>query len=204
LFGGAAVSLVIQTPGLNLPAAEFLVGLSEESSRVARAHSSPGREWVTAVGKDLGKSFIRLSDHMDLSEFITSAYAEDFLDVQGLAHEGPILHVTSPEEAILSSGLVIYRRNEGPEITDAMLGEADRLVPHLHRAIMIHGELLNTQQQQVALHEVIDRIPTGVIILDTQRRPLITNRMAQRIATDADGFSAPTLSWSPRFWGARK
>ncbi|MEE3332220.1 MAG: helix-turn-helix transcriptional regulator [Myxococcota bacterium] len=188
LFGGAAVSLVIQTPGLNLDAAEFRVGLSEDSSQVARAHSSGGREWAQAVGSDLGKRFLFLGDYIPFEDMKGSEWDQEYLTPQGLAPEPPYVHVTSPEEAVLSSGLVIHRKKEGPPITDEMLGVADRLVPHLRRAVSLYGDLRNKQQQQVALHEIIDRIPTGVVILDTAMHPIITNRMAARIADEKDGF----------------
>ena len=95
----------------------------------------------------------------------------------------------SPEEAILSSLIVVYRRGDQPAISDALLGVADRLVPHLGRAVDIFGRLQSTEGQQLALHEVIDRIPTGVVVLDANRAPLIRNRMALRIAAAEDGFT---------------
>ena len=59
-------------------------------------------------------------------------------------------------------------------------------IPHLKRAVTIHGQLGNIEHQQIALHEVIDRIPTGVIILDTRSRPVVVNRMAARILGAGD------------------
>jgi DNA-binding CsgD family transcriptional regulator len=189
LFGGAAVTLVIQTPGIARPSAEFHIGVDRELARHAQGSSSENIAWMAAAGADLGKRFIRLSEYFSQDELPETEFARDFLAPQGLAIESPIVHITSPEEAVLSSGIAVYRREDGPEITEQQLGTADRLVPHLRRAIKIHGQLANIEHQQIALHEVIDRIPTGVIILDTRCRPIIVNRMAARILRAADGLS---------------
>jgi DNA-binding CsgD family transcriptional regulator len=125
----------------------------------------------------------------EYSDAPTTPMLEEFLLPQGLAPESPIVHITTPEQAMLSSGIAVYRRENSPEITNAQLATADRLVPHLARAIRIHGKLADSEHSQVALHEVIDRIPTGVLIVDERRRPVITNRMADRIAASRDGFA---------------
>jgi len=188
LFGGAAVFLNLQTPGLNLPSSQFYAGTEPLARPIGLRHAREGVPWLASVGDQLGKRFIRMSDHYPPNLTAGSEFDRDFLSPRGLEPEPPILHVTSPEETILSSLIVVYRRRNSEPVSDAVLGVADRLVPHLGRAIDILGRLQSTEDKQVALHEVIDRIPTGVVVLDAKRRPLIRNRMAMRIAASEDGF----------------
>ena len=188
LFGGAAITLVIQTPGLDSPAAAFFEGIDPELAHHAQLRSGESWSWVMAAGAELGTRFVRISEFFPDTDLAESELAKKFLLPQGLALELPIIHITSPEEAILSSGIGVYRREGGPPITEEQLGIADRLVPHLKRAIAIHAQLGNVEHRQIALHEVIDRIPTGVLILDTCCRPILVNRMAERILGSKDGL----------------
>lgn len=186
LFGDAAIWLAIQTPEATTPSTVFRVGLSEEFASVLYNESAELSARLRKVGKEIGERFVRMSEYSDAP---TTAMLEEFLLPQGLAPESPIVHITTPEQAMLSSGIAVYRRKNSPEITNAQLATADRLVPHLVRAIRIHGKLADGEHSQVALHEVIDRIPTGVLIVDERGRPVITNRMADRIAASRDGFA---------------
>jgi len=189
LFGGAAVSIMIQTPGFSRPSDAFYSGIDPTLAHHAQGSGHKEMSWMADAGSDLGRRFIRLAEVADQSVLFESDFAANFLKPQGLAIESPIIHLTSPEEAVLSSSIVAYRRVDGPAITEQQLGIADRLVPHIQRAITIQGQLANREHQQVAMHEVIDRIPTGVVILDTRCRPLVINRMASRILRSNDGFA---------------
>jgi DNA-binding CsgD family transcriptional regulator len=186
LFGDAAIWLAIQTPGAPTPSTVFPVGLAEEFASVLYKESAELSARLRRVGKEISERFVRMSEY---SEAPTTPMIEEFLLPQGLAPESPIVHITTPEQAMLSSGIAVYRRKNGPEITNAQLATADRLVPHLARAIRIHGKLAESEHSQVALHEVIDRLPTGVLIVDERRCPVVTNRMADRIAASRDGFA---------------
>jgi len=189
LFGGAAVMLDLQAPGLGPPNGEFHVGLDEDLMGQARSSWKEGIGWMTAAGTELGTRFIRVSDYYTDEDLRESQFVRDFLIPQGLSPEWPIVHIISPEEAVLSSSISVFRRADGPLVSEEQLGVADHLVPHLRRAIAISSQLANVKNQQVTLHEVIDRIPTGVIILDTECRPLFVNRMGNRILKLEDGLT---------------
>lgn len=186
LFGDAAIWLAIQTPGTTPPSSVFRVMLPDEFAGVPDRWSALIESRIWNVGSELRERFVRMSD---FSAAPPQALVEEFYRPQGLAPESPIMHVTAPEQAMLSSLIVAFRREGGPAVTEAQLAQADRLVPHLARAIEIHGRLGDSEHSKIALHEVIDRIPIGVVIVDGRRQPVITNRMADRLATDGDGFA---------------
>jgi len=185
-FGGAAVALTIQSPGMGSRA--YRVGLRDDLQKLHR-RSGPGGPWLAEIAQDLGERFVRLGDYYPAETLELNDYDLEFLEPQGLAREHPLLHVTAPETAVLSSGIVVHRRSEGPRIDDESIAAADRVVPHLRRAIDLHSRLEGSEHTQVALNEVMDRIPTGVVILDARRQLVLQNRMAARIASGDDGFA---------------
>src|SRR5262249_32954040 len=64
----------------------------------------------------------------------------------------------------------------------------DQLVPHLSRAYRIHCEFGDAQHEQRALREVLDRMPSGVILLDKDSRVVLSNRSAEQILALDDGI----------------
>ena len=189
LFGGAAITLNIQPPGSRRPTATFHIGLDEERIHFAQSTSIASSAWLAAIMSDLGSRFIRIADHFPQDELPETEFAKDFLRPQQLAVESPILHLVSPEEGVLSSCVLVYRREGAAPISDELLAVADLLVPHLGRAIEIHSQLGQTEERELALHEVMDRLPTGVLILNSDSQPILVNRMAERILRSRDGLS---------------
>lgn len=185
-FGGAAIWLAIQIPEITPPASVFRVGIRDDMAYLPSREEALISERIWKVGPEIGERFVRMSEYGGAR---LDTVIDDFMRPQGLAAEPPIMHVTAPERAMLSSLITIFRRSDGPPITEAQLAVADRLVPHLARAIEIHARLGGSENSQIALHEVIDRIPTGILIVDDRRLPVITNRMADRIIASGDGFT---------------
>jgi DNA-binding CsgD family transcriptional regulator len=85
-------------------------------------------------------------------------------------------------------GFFIFRREGAGPFTQAEIDEADRFVPHLRRTAQILARLGAARRQHLALTEVLDRLPTGVLLLDSQRRVVVLNQTAQRIIDLDDGF----------------
>ena len=86
------------------------------------------------------------------------------------------------------AGMAIYRR-EGCRALDADdLATLDSLVPHLARAYAIHCQLRDVRLQRSALTEVIDRLPTGTILVDAEGRVVLTNSSADKILALDDGL----------------
>ena len=189
LFGGAAINLLIQPPGSRFSSVTYQVGLDRERLRFAQSNSHATNAWLATVTPDLGRRFIRVADYYPQDRLPETEFAREFLVPQGLALESPVIHMTSPEEAVLSSFVTVFRREGQSAIGDDALATADLLVPHLDRAVAIHSQLGEIEGRELALHEVVDRIPTGVLILDSQSRPILINRMAERILRADDGLS---------------
>jgi DNA-binding CsgD family transcriptional regulator len=65
----------------------------------------------------------------------------------------------------------------------------DRLVPHLEQAYRVHARLRGHLLRENAYERVLDRFPTGTVLLNAEGRVLTSNRAARRIASLNDGFS---------------
>jgi len=81
--------------------------------------------------------------------------------------------------------IAIFQRMQDPPLNPEICALGDLLVPHLATACRLHA----TIHENAALAEALDRIPMGVILLDSQYRPVLSNRTARSILELDDGFS---------------
>ncbi len=74
-----------------------------------------------------------------------------------------------------------------------------RLTPHLRRAIQIAQQLGHMNQHLKIFQEVVDRLPIGVIILNSAGTIEFMNREAVRIGSGADGLAIRMNSVSAHY-----
>ena len=112
----------------------------------------------------------------------------DFMRPQGLAAEWPICHLIAVQDGRPMSGVVVYHREGHPRIGPPEMELLDALVPHLARAYEIHSKLRAAQQESDALRRAVDRLPTGVLVLDEAGRVTMANRSAEDVLDAGDGL----------------
>jgi DNA-binding CsgD family transcriptional regulator len=83
--------------------------------------------------------------------------------------------------------LSVNRSDRAPEFTADDARTLGLLVPHLRRALGFHRRLTNIDTQRTAALDIIDRLATGVILLDFKLRAVFMNRIAEEIAIERDG-----------------
>jgi DNA-binding CsgD family transcriptional regulator len=132
--------------------------------------------------------FVTLEESFPTVDLAATEFYKTWLAPQGLDPYASIGHMIAIDGKVPSGGISIFRREGEPQFEEADLAFANALVPHLRRAFSFQGAMDGVQRQRLALAEVVDRLPTGVILLDARRRPVITNRSADRIAALDDGF----------------
>ena len=108
---------------------------------------------------------------------------------QALAPEGPICHQIATPASGKFAAIVIYRRVGCRPFDDDDIALGNLLVPHLERGYAIYSRLGSVRRARVALAEILDRLPTGVLVFDACHTPLIVNRSARRILELRDGFA---------------
>jgi DNA-binding CsgD family transcriptional regulator len=123
--------------------------------------------------------------HIDLAA--TELYTE-WLKPQGLAAAWTVGHAIVNDQREPMGGFTVFPREGVPPFSREQFAEADTLVPHLRRAVSVHLTLRGAQSVRLALAEAIDRLPTGLLLLDAKRRVVVQNRGAERIVTASDGF----------------
>jgi DNA-binding CsgD family transcriptional regulator len=123
--------------------------------------------------------------HINLAQ--TEFYTE-WLKPQGLAAAWSVGHAIISDQREPIGGFTVFPREGAPPVTREQFAEADLLVPHLRRAVQVHLTVHGAQRVRLALAEAIDRLPTGLLLLDSKRRVVVQNRGAERIIAANDGF----------------
>lgn len=128
-------------------------------------------------------------DHISLEQ--TDLYQE-WMKPQGLEPRWPLVHALTTEAGDPIGALTVFRANgQGPFSEDECC-DADQYVPHLRRAVDVHVKLHGVQRVHLALAEVMDRLPMGMLLLDSARQIVVQNRAAERICAGGDGLRLDT------------
>jgi len=186
--GGPAVGLSLQVPGAGPPIGIYRSGFREGFEAVFAKHIAQGMPWGELSEMEPEARFARASEFFPDSELADTDFFREYMKPQGFACEGPLVNLIHPSEGMLFSGVAIYRKLEGRRIDDEDIGMLDLLVPHLAQAFGIHCRLGGIDRARLALAEVVDRLPSGVVLLDGKRRPVVSNHAADAIAAENDGF----------------
>jgi DNA-binding CsgD family transcriptional regulator/PAS domain-containing protein len=183
-FGGSAVALGLLVPGAphwaaGMPEAglvEFLERLVQETP------------WSNKNMANRSDRFGDLSEDLGYIELSNLSLYKDWMKHHGLAPIWPGTHGILLEGGERMGGIMIFRKEGQPPFTEKEFGYADQFVPHLRRAVSIQRTLQSARQERVALGEAMDRLPTGILILDSHRRVVLQNEAARRIVGEDDGF----------------
>lgn len=190
LYDGAAVLLGIGLSQDGRIDRHYSSGIVPEFRAKYTEHLVKGLPWKAGYTRSYTDRFGSLGEVFADLDLRGSDFYESWLAPQGLAPEWPIGHTIRIEGDVVVGGLGVFRRLEpksGPfRRSDLALG--DRLVRHLARAFVVHTTLGGVRRERLALAEIMDRLPTGVILLDEARQPVVTNQSADRILGLEDGF----------------
>ena len=184
---GAAVGFAHQPPGFPMQSVFVTHGLDHpdpEYLNVFVEHHKRGLPWALAYVRNFVGRFGLASEVLPDSAVADTDYYHDFMKPLGLAACGPMGHTIALEEGRPSAVIALFKREgERPwRPRDCALG--DLLVPHLARAF----ELRQRAHQTSALAEALDRLPTGVMLLDARGHVVLRNRTADRILELEDGL----------------
>lgn len=167
----------------------FRIHLDERYHEVFLKLASEDFPWASIDRRAVAQSFVRTSDLVDPgADFEKTSFYRAYMKPQGLALEPPLCHVIASEQARPLAGMVIYQREGCRPLGPADFELLDLLVPHLARAYLIHCRFGEARHERRALREVMDRLPSGVILLDKDSRAVFTNRSADQILSLDDGI----------------
>jgi DNA-binding CsgD family transcriptional regulator/PAS domain-containing protein len=187
-LGGVAVQLSLRLPHVEpTPDNFFRLGLDDSYHAVFVKHVIEGLPWGSLRDEVFRGRFGVAGEALSY-EVEDSPFYREYMQPNGLAPDWPICHVIESHGAAPLAGIVIYRREGGRPLEAEDFTLLDSLVPHLARAYAIHAQLATARHECTALTEVIDRLPVGVLLVDTSARVTLANRSVEKILTLGDGF----------------
>ncbi len=132
-----------------------------------------------------GRSLVS-QDLVDDAVFYRSIHYNEFCKQVGIAC---VLGSVFP----LGDGMIgvvgVHRPPGAPHFDVPDKRQMDLFLPHLRRALQVHLKLAAATSNERASLDALDRLPSGVVLLDASGRVVFVNRAAQRMAAAADGFS---------------
>jgi len=188
-FGRAAIAISMPHPDSELPFDVFPVHLQDEMRPVFLRHLIKGLPWGPPFTGAVKSRFAFASERLPDAELAKTDFYREFMQPQGLAPEGPITHEIATAAVGKFAGIAIYRRVGCRPFDADDLALGNLLVPHLERGYAVYSQLGGVRRARIALAEILDRLPTGVIVFDARHSPVIVNRSARRILDLHDGFA---------------
>jgi DNA-binding CsgD family transcriptional regulator/PAS domain-containing protein len=185
-YEGAAVLLATVLPGE--ARRRFHAGLQDEHASQFLDQTIQGLPWSSHFASRFLGRFGCIREVFPKLELRETGFYRDWMAPQMLAPEWHIGTTLSLDGDIPVGGLMVFRQAAAGPFTSADLEFGDLLVSHLSRALEIHCKLSGIQRERLALAEAMDRLPTGVILLDADRQPVVRNDAADRILALDDGF----------------
>lgn len=184
-YDGAAVAFALQLPGFPLGISAYAVGFDPEYHAKLPGHLVRGLPWREAATTAFVGRFGLGSEAFPDAEVAETDFYREWMQPQGLAACCPLGHTIEAQDGRPIAAIAIFRQGGGRpfEKVDSELG--DLLVPHLGRAYRLHRSL----REHAALAEALDRLPTGVVLLDAQNRLVLANLAARTIVALDDGFA---------------
>jgi DNA-binding CsgD family transcriptional regulator len=184
----AAIALTLELPHTSTPMLAYRAKTLPEYTEVFAGYLRRGQlPWSLADVSS--EAFCDLGDFAPARDLRATDFYREYMAPQGLAPEPPLGHIFARADRRPLAGIAVYRRVGGRPFTPADLGWLDLFVPHLSQAYYVHSKLLGFVHRGDAYQDVIDRFPTGVILIDTVGGVVASNRAARRIADLEDGFS---------------
>ncbi|HPC82422.1 MAG TPA: hypothetical protein P5234_03470 [Thermoanaerobaculaceae bacterium] len=146
--------------------------------------SDPLREpLVPAVCHKVGE-VLRDGDDIKAEVLAASELARLVLEPAGLQH---IIGASLACDEVFFAAVWAFRPAGAP-FSDAEASALREVVPHLQRAVAIQRRIAEAEQQAATSSAALDRIALGALIVDVEARPLLVNRLAERILARRDGL----------------
>jgi DNA-binding CsgD family transcriptional regulator/PAS domain-containing protein len=187
-YGDVAVGFALQVPGQpETTGGVYAAGFDLANAKLREAfvsHTRRGLPWEEARRHQFLGRFGLASEVISDDEVEKTEFYRDWMEPQQLAPVAPMGHTIALEGERPVATLAIYRKRGGKPFREADLTLGNLLVPHLARAYRLHARV----RENAALAEALDRLPTGVILLDARSQPVVANRAAHHILALEDGI----------------
>lgn len=184
-YDGALVSLRLPAPERPRSQTFYSAGLPEDFGEFL-SRSMHRRKYGSSLRTLVSEGFQPLSRLLPVASIDEWDFYRSWMAPHGLPAAWPITLGIATGPVTPNGGVVILRQPgaENPgEFARADLEFADSLIPHLRRAVGLHTEMAGEEWNRRAMQEVVERLRLGVIFLDPEGRPVMSNPSADRILT---------------------
>jgi DNA-binding CsgD family transcriptional regulator len=183
-LGGHCVGFSLQLPTRNTRPVWFGSGFRDDLTEVFARNLRAGLPWEDARTSYWQEGFRSARESASREQIFASPIYADWYVPQGFEPEPPIGFTLKVEDGRALASIVILQMTGHSPLESADFDLLDALVPHLQRAYEVHARV----QECHALEEALDRIPTGLLLLDSRGKIVLSNRAARSIADLHDGF----------------
>jgi len=184
-LGDAAVCLSLQLPGFTTAPVMYVQGFDPAYYETLVSHVREGLPWEQVRRSTWVGRFGSAQSVVSGAQLASTAFYRDCMKPLGLACSPPIGHTIALEGSKPLATVVAFAREGSRPLDTSDLELGDQLVPHLARAYEIHRKMWEI----AALARILDRIPTGLVMLNALGQPVHINTSARRISKLADGLS---------------
>ena len=189
-FGDVAVGLIVQMPQPPFAGQVHFLGFENAALDAYARHFVIDDPLIPHLIRLPEGSFGTLADlGVDLDDYRRSAMFNDWMRPNGL-HLPTLGSVVQRDEHGGISTFTAFRTGRARPFRANDLALWGLLVPHLRRALRMINRTWAASAQQRVSEEVLDRLPSGVILLDGRGRVVQMNRRAAEILALRDGLSA--------------
>jgi DNA-binding CsgD family transcriptional regulator/PAS domain-containing protein len=99
------------------------------------------------------------------------------------------LSLLLPGEDGAMTGLAVLRWKDGKAFSQAECDLMGEIIPHLRRAIELQKRFVESDFVSRTAHEVLDHMPTGIVVVDEDGKLRHCNRAVKEMALRSDGIS---------------
>lgn len=182
LRGDHAILMVREDGSANDP---FVASARVEPSSLARFFSADGVRAMAPLFNMVPVGVATRTEFLSDADFArTEAYNELIRPMNGFYG----IHLR--QTGVVGIFLNVCRPLHSDNFDETNAIALERLAPHLEAALDLHRRLQSARHGHASLARLLDRLDSGVILVDGTARPKMLNERATRIVAEADGLTA--------------
>lgn len=186
-FGAHLIHLDKDNPELSV---SYVVGFEHHSLDIQRAAMRKQMELEKEDPRfNHARRFpnmpFRCTDVMPVEEFRASRIYRELLHPNGIEYS-LMVHYSDTSEDF--TGLAFFRGAEAGPYSEEDSRGLSELIPHLRRTLAIQRRLFQLDHRLDASYQILESLPSGLVIVDEQGRSEFANAAARRIFAGKDGL----------------
>jgi DNA-binding CsgD family transcriptional regulator/PAS domain-containing protein len=179
VFGDSPVSLWMELPGTRATPEHYTARLDPALQPTFDELFTQGTPFGSEIEVDAAERFTLLDGYITDEELAASRLYRDWMRPQGIAPARPMVHAFGTHDGKAVASVAIHRVAGSLPFSSEDFAFADRLVPHLNRAFRIRRRVRGLERGREIFTEVLDRLPTGILVLDETGKMMACNRAAE-------------------------